>query len=190
MSSCRLSRLLQTAVNIRKIQGIVFDLLLNLFILTAVADLVSGVSSRVLAAEFRIPSDDQAQYTVEIPDIWKPEATEEGVDVTSPDGSTYIAIEAIDASSPDTVLAEIRSYLARESVILNEKTKAESKSVLAGREGTRITWNAKEDGEPTFVSLWYVPPDNNKILYVLYWGPTSSSAANSQIISSILQSLK
>ncbi|WP_159392824.1 hypothetical protein [Methylobacterium sp. C1] len=190
MSSRRLFRLLQTAANIRNKQDIVFDVSSCSLILIAVASLVSGLSSGVLAAEFRIPSDDQAQYTVEIPDIWKPEATEEGVDVTSPDGSTYIAIEAIDASSPNAVLAEVRSYLARESVILSENTKAEAKAVLAGRDGTRITWNAKEDGEPTFVSLWYIPPENNKILYVLYWGPTSSSAANSQVISSIFKSLK
>ena len=142
------------------------------------------------AGTFKVPNDEFGIASVSIPDAWKPEAIDRGVQANSPDSEIYMAVEAVGSDKGiDSALDETEKMLKENKVSIDESSQSKSTFQVAGVEATELTYKGKMEGEAQTVSIVLVPL-KGKLVIVTYWATASKEKAHSTEISKIVNSLK
>lgn len=142
------------------------------------------------AGTFKIPNDDFGVASVDIPDSWKPEAIEKGVQANSPDSEIFLSIEAVGSEKGmKATIEESFKMLTDAKVTVDASTKHEQTFKVAGVDATELVYKGKLEGEDQTVSIVFVPI-KDKVLVMTYWATASKEKDHSAEIGKIANSIK
>lgn len=157
-----------------------FALLTAAFLTTLCAD----------AKTFKLPNDDFAIASIDMPDSWKPKEFENGVAGQSPDDAVYLSVVAV--GSDKGMAAEIDDtfeMLKKHNVTLDEATKKESSFKIGSFDATELLYQGKDEDGPAAISITFVPIKDKLIIFT-YWVTTAKEKEHQATVGKIVNSLK
>lgn len=143
------------------------------------------------AATVNVPEDTPA-ISVDIPDSWKPEATENGVACESPDKVATIFFEVTSAKGLEALIDENVDWLTKDQGVQLDKASEEKQEFEAANLGwKRISWSgtSKEWG-PATVGFAFTDAGDGKVLTVTYWVTKKDQEKHIPTIEKIFESVK
>ena len=158
-------------------------------LLTLIAIAFAGV----IAADaklYKLPNDDFAIASIDMPDSWKPKVVENGIWGQSADDAVYISVVAVgsekglNAEVDDTI-----EMLKGHNVTLDDSTKKENKFKVGSLDATEILFPGKDEDGPTAVSMCFVPIKDKMVVFT-YWVTTAKEKEHQQEVGTIVNSLK
>ena len=142
------------------------------------------------AKTFKLPDDDFAVASIEMPDSWKPKEIDGGVAGQSEDDAVYLSVVAV--GSEKEMNAEIDDtfeMLKSHNVTLDESTKKEEKFKIGSLEATELLFQGKDEDGPAAVSIVFVPI-KDKLIIMTYWVTTAKEKEHQAEVGKIVNSLK
>jgi hypothetical protein len=141
------------------------------------------------AKTFELPEANPA-ISVNFPNSWKPSETENGVEATSPDGETYIAVETATAKGMDKLIDEDIKFLNDQGVTVDKSTQQTHDATQNGMSVSYLRWSGKDKDGPTNVTLGIFGVSSNLIVLMTAWSSPNGETANDKDMSQIVGSIK
>lgn len=142
------------------------------------------------AKVFSIPSQD-AIATISIPDDWKPNETDNGIEMNSPDAGIYVDAEQVQGADIATAVTETVTLLTKQGLVIDESSKQQSDSEKNGLKMHDFLFKGKDKDGPTNFSITLIEtatPD--KFLMLTFWGSDEAVKANDKVLGEIAQSVQ
>lgn len=142
------------------------------------------------AKTFKLPNDDFAIASIDMPDSWKPKEVENGVWGQSADTAVYLSVVAV--GSEKGMSGEIDDtfeMLKTHNVTLDESTKKENKFKIGALEATELLFQGKDEDGPAAISIVFVPI-KDKLVIMTYWVTTAKEKEHLKEVGTIVNSLK
>lgn len=158
-------------------------------LLTLLAVAFLGVIA-VDAKTYKLPNDDFAIASIDMPDSWKPKVVENGIWGQSSDDAVYISVVAV--GSEKGMNAEIDDtieMLKSHNVTLDDSSKKENKFKVGSFDATEILFQGKDEDGPAAVSITFVPIKDKMVIFT-YWVTTAKEKEHQAEVGQIVNSLK
>ncbi|MGH8045908.1 MAG: hypothetical protein ACREKL_01560 [Chthoniobacterales bacterium] len=149
----------------------------------------AGLAGVAFGKEFKLPDADNAYASVEIPDTWKAETYDKGVEAVSKDGEVYLAIETAGGDSLDKSIDDAMAYLKKQGVTVDDDKAETTEAKLGDMAVVRTNWPGKDEDGPCRVTLSIVAVSKGKGLLVIYWASPKGDEANSKDLDAIANSI-
>ena len=147
-------------------------------------------ATTTLAKVYAISGSDPVA-AVEVPDDWKPTDIDNGIEMQSPDGDIYVAIESVKADNITDVVAESVKVLAKQGLVIDKASKKIKDYEANGMKIHDIDYSGEDkDGSTEFALTLVETPDPEKFVMLTFWGSKEAQKTNDAAIGSIMQSLK
>ena len=165
----------------------------NNLIMKKLITLIALAFVGVIAADaktFKLPNEDFAIASIDMPDSWKPKEVENGVWGQSADTAVYMSVVAV--GSEKGMSAEIDDtfeMLKSHNVTLDDSTKKENKFKAGSFDATELLFQGKDEDGPAAVSITFVPI-KDKLIIITYWVTTAKEKEHQQEVGQIVNSLK
>jgi hypothetical protein len=160
------------------------------FILTFVIIASFGTISSVGAKTLKVPNDDFAIASINIPDSWEPEAINNGIAAASPDSAIYLSVVGVGSEKGmNAELDDTFDMLKEHKVDLDKSSKKENKFKINGLDAEEMVFQGKDEDGPASVSITFVTV-KDKLLVVTYWVSTKDEEKHSEEVTKIVKSLK
>jgi len=158
-------------------------------ILSALVAASLGVLS-AHAKTMRIPNEEFAIASIEIPDSWDPEEITNGVAGTSEDEAVYLAVVAVgNEKGMDAQIEDTFEMLQEHDVTLDQASKKENKFKINGLDAEEMRFQARAADGDAAVSITFVPM-KDKVVVLTYWVPTEDEKKHKDEVGKIVKSLK
>lgn len=147
----------------------------------------------VIAADaktFKLPNEDFAIASIDMPDSWNPKEVENGIWGQSDDDAVYISVTAV--GSEKGMQGEIEDtfeMLKSHNVTLDDSTKKENKFKAGSFDATELLYQGKDEDGPAAVSITFVPI-KDKLIILTYWVTTAKEKEHQKEVGQIINSLK
>lgn len=128
--------------------------------------------------------------SVTMPDKWKPEETDAGVEATSPDEEIYLAVEVASVAKLDDAITQALGFLMGEGVVPDTSTQKEENFEVNGMKAFALSYLGKDKDGPTKISLVIIIPNQTTALILTYWGTEKGEQTHGKTLTGILQSIK
>lgn len=138
---------------------------------------------------FELPDANPA-VTVDLPGNWKPSETDKGVEATSPDGETYIAVETATAKGINQLIDEDVDFLGKSGVTVDRSTQQTRDTTVNGITVSFLHWKGKDKDGPTAITLGIFGVTDNLLLLLTAWSSAEGDKANGNALDKILSSIK
>ena len=142
------------------------------------------------AKTFKLPNEDFAIASIDMPDSWKPKEAENGVFGQSADDAVYLSVVAV--GSEKGMSAEIDDtfeMIKTHKVELDDSTKKENKFKIGSLDATELLYQGKDQDGPAAVSIVFVPI-KDKLIIMTYWVTTAKEKEHLKEVGTIVNSLK
>ena len=151
--------------------------------------LTSALIIPAFGKTFKIP-DDESFASITIPDDWKSQEIDSGVESQSPDDEVYFYVEATDAKGMDKAIVEAVEYLSGQGVTVDDKTMKQTEGKINGMDGVDVTWSGKDKEGAAIISLTILAASKEKVLLIAYWGSPDGTKKHDKVLGEILKSIK
>lgn len=141
------------------------------------------------AKTYNLP-EEETLATIEIPDSWETDQTDDGIETTSKDGGVYFYAEVTDADNVAEAMEEGVKYLKEKGVTVNDSSMKKQQGKLKDMDVVDISWDGKDKDGEAKVSLMVVSITNDKGVLFVYWASPEGEKANQADLEKIVQSLK
>ena len=128
--------------------------------------------------------------TVTLPDDWKANDYDEGVEVTSADGEVYLAVEATDAKGVKASMDAAMKYLTKKGVTVDADSVKQEEGKLNDMEAVDISWDGQDHEGAAKISLTVIEISGNKALLLIYWASPDGEKKHLEELHKIAQSIK
>ena len=159
---------------------------------TLIAAALFACSTQLASAgTIKIPKDKPAM-TVSVPDSWKPEPTDDGIAIESPDQVATIFFEVTSAKDIAELISDNVEWLTKEQKVkISEDTKKEGEFSANGMDWKKVSWDgeSKEWG-PSSVGFMFTKVGGNKVLTVTYWITKKDADKQTEALNKIMDSIK
>jgi hypothetical protein len=142
------------------------------------------------AKTFKLPNEDFAIASIDMPDSWKPKEVENGIWGQSADTAVYMSVVAV--GSEKGMTAEIEDtfeMLKTHNVNIDESTKKENKFKIGSLEANELLFQGKDEDGPCAISICFVPIKDKLIIFT-YWVTTAKEKEHLAEVGKIVNSLK
>ena len=142
------------------------------------------------AKTFKLPNEDFAIASIDLPDSWNPKAVDNGVWGQSSDDAVYISVVAV--GSEKGMQGEIEDtfeMLKGHNVTLDESAKKENKFKIGNLDASELLYQGKDEDGPAAISICFVPIKNKLIIFT-YWVTTAKEKEHLEEVGKIVNSLK
>lgn len=142
------------------------------------------------AKVFKLPNEDFAIASIDLPNSWNPKPLDNGVWGQSSDDAVYLSVVAV--GSEKGVQGEIEDtfeMLKTHKVTLDESTKKENKFKIGGFDATELLYQGKDEDGPAAISICFVPI-KDKLIIMTYWVTTAKEKEHLEEVGKIVNSLK
>ncbi len=151
------------------------------------ASLLAG--SPAFAKTFKLP-DDKPVVSLTIPDSWKPEEIDKGVQGQTEDSTVFLSAETTKSKEDmGTIIDETFAMLKEHKVVLDNDSKKENKFDINGLPADELLYSGKDEDGATSVSITFVTV-NDTILVFTYWASPEGEKKHQKEIASLVQSVK
>jgi hypothetical protein len=159
-------------------------------LVTLIAIAFLGAIATADAKTFKLPNDDFAIASIDVPDSWNPKEVENGVEGQSGDDAVYMSIVAVGSEKGmNAEIDDIFEMIKTHKVQLDESTKKENKFKMGGFDATELLFQGKDEDGPAAISITFVPI-KDKLVIVTYWVTTAKEKEHQQEVGKIVNSLK
>jgi hypothetical protein len=159
----------------------------TLLTLLTIASL-SAISAQ--AKTMKVPNDEFAIASINIPDDWDQEEINNGVAGTSDDGAVYLAVVAVgNEQGMNAEIEDTFAMLKEHDVELDQASKKENKFKINDLDAEEMLFQGKDEDGPAAVSITFVPI-KDKVVVLTYWVSTEDEKKHSEEVAKIVQSLK
>ena len=153
------------------------------------AALSLATAASAAAKTFELPDANPAAV-VYLPNGWKPSEVEKGVEATSPDGETYVAIETATAKSMKALIDEDIDFLTKQGVTIDRSTQQTHDTEINGIPVSMLHWKGRDKDGPTAVTLGLYGMSDNLILLLTAWSSPDGDKANGPELDRIVSGVK
>ncbi|MFC3163709.1 histidine kinase [Ciceribacter thiooxidans] len=141
------------------------------------------------SATLIFPSDAPVAL-ITIPDSWKPEETETGVDAVSDDEGVYFSVDVAGDDNMETIITDAFKYLEENGVKADPATQKDTKDTLNGMPFEAIDWSGTDEEGPVSIGVGILGVKADKLLVITYWGAKDREDRNMPEVGKILASIK
>ncbi|ENN88193.1 hypothetical protein RHSP_40245 [Rhizobium freirei PRF 81] len=142
------------------------------------------------AKTLAFPSDEPVA-SVSIPDNWKPQETETGIDSTSPDSAIYFSLDVATGDNIDKIIDDAVNFLAKNGVKVDASTRKDDDSnEVNGMKLSLLNWQGNDNDGAVNITLGVLSPAPNKILVLTYWGSKENQDKHKEEVLDIIGSIK
>jgi len=142
------------------------------------------------AKTFKLPNEDFAIASIDMPDSWKPKEVETGVEGQSSDDAVYMSVVAVGSEKGmNAELDDIFEMIKKHNVVLDDSTKKENKFKAGSFDATELLFQGKDDDGPCAISICFVPIKDKMVIFT-YWVTTAKEKEHLQEVGKIVNSLK
>jgi hypothetical protein len=133
-----------------------------------------------------------AVLQVNLPDRWKSNEIDNGVQSTSPDEGMYLAFESFAVKDLDNTVKEATNFFFEQGLTLDPASQSHKMYGINQIGANQVSWSAKtKDGSPAKVGLTVFAASGAATGVIMtYWGGATASAENSKDLNEIVNSLK
>ncbi|NLR97863.1 histidine kinase [Rhizobium sp. P38BS-XIX] len=129
--------------------------------------------------------------SVSIPDNWKPQETESGIDANSPDAAIYFALDVATGDNVDKVISDAVDFLDKNGVKIDPSSRKDDDSnEINGMKLSVLNWQGTDSDGPVNINLGLLSPAPNKLLVLTYWGSKEDQAKHEKEVLDIIGSIK
>ena len=146
------------------------------------------VAVPVLAKTYQLPDANPA-VSVMLPDKWKPSEVEKGVEATSPDGETYVALETATAKGIEALIDDDIQFLTDRGVVVDKSTQQTHDTTINGMSVSFLRWSGKDKDGPTNVTLGIYGVTGNLILLMTAWSSPTGEKLYGKELDGIVSSV-
>ena len=153
--------------------------------------LIAGLGlASAQAKTLKVPNDDFAIASINLPDEWDQEEISNGVAGTSEDGAVYLAVVAVGSEKGmNAELDDTFEMLKEHNVELDEKSKKEQKFKINGLDAEEMIFQGKDEDGPASISITFVTV-KDKVLVLTYWVSSDKEKEHQAEVGKIVNSLK
>ena len=142
------------------------------------------------AATLTFPGD-KPVASITIPDSWKPEETDGGVQGTSDDSAVYLSVEVASGKSMEKVVTGAIDFLAKNKITIDPSTQKETPTTeVNGLQMATLEWDGKDEDGPVSIGLLIVQVSADNALVVTYWGNKGDEDKHDAEVKAIVASIK
>lgn len=142
------------------------------------------------AAEFDLPGEGPVA-NITIPDDWKPEPTDNGVEANSPDAAIYLSVDLAEGKEGEQIVNDTIDWLTKDKgVTIDAATLKESTLEVNGMQMSTLAWDGKDADGDASIGLGFVSPAEGKVLIITYWGTKGEQDKHEQALGAIINSIK
>ena len=141
------------------------------------------------AAEMKFPSSEPVA-SITLPDGWKANETESGMEVSTPDESIYLAVDIAEPKETEQVAKEAIEWLGSEGVTVDPASQKESQDKINGRDIFFLDWKGKDKEGEASIGLAALVLTADTVLVLTYWGDPAEEKKNGAAVLDILKSIK
>jgi len=141
------------------------------------------------AKTFELP-DANLAAVIYLLDSWKPSEVENGVEATSPDGETYVAIEAATAKGMNALIEEDVAFLTKQGVVIDRSTQQTHDMQSNSMPAFLLHWTGKDKDGPTAVTLGIFGVTDNLVVLMTAWSSPAGDKANGAELTKIVVSAR
>ena len=143
----------------------------------------------VMAKNYELPDANPA-VTVTLPNSWKQSEVEKGVEATSPDGETYVALETATAKGMTTLIDEDIQFLTDQGVVIDRSTQETHDTTQNGMSVSFLRWSGKDKDGPTKITLGIFGVSDNLVLLMTAWSSPAGEKVHDSEITQIVSNIK
>ena len=157
---------------------------------------LAGLSSVALAGlaqagVFKLPEEGATAVTIEVPEAWNPNLSDDTIDTTSPDRAVFFWLTVEKEADAAAVKAEALKALTRNGLRIDQAGVKESTSAFAGIDSTEWVYSAVADhGQAQTVKIRAVALGNNRFIQLAQWGPQAAFDKHAAALGKIFGSVK
>jgi hypothetical protein len=152
------------------------------------AFLLATLCVSTFAGTHKVPSDEPVA-TITVPDDWKTDEIDGGIEATSSDGEVYLAIEATDSDSIKESVSEAVKYLKRKGVTVTDSSMKQEDGKLGEMDVVDISWDGKDEDGPAKISLTIVAVTKTEGLLVIFWASPTGAKKHAEALTAIAKSI-
>jgi hypothetical protein len=142
------------------------------------------------AKTFKLPNEDFAIASIDMPESWNPKEADTGVFGESSDGAVYLSVVAVGSEKGmDAEIDDTFAMLKKHNVTLDDSTKKEQKFKIGALDATELLFQGKDDDGPAAISIVFVPI-KEKLIIMTYWVTTAKEQEHLKEVGTIVNSLK
>lgn len=143
------------------------------------------------AGVFKIPEEGAKAISIEVPDTWNPNLSDDTIDTASPDRAVFFWLTVEKEADTAAVKAEALKALTRNGLKIDQAGAKESTSAFAGIDSTEWVYPAVADhGQPQTVKIRAVAIGNNRFIQLAQWGPQAAFDKHAAALTRIFASVK
>jgi hypothetical protein len=143
------------------------------------------------AGVFKLPEEGTAAISIEVPDAWNPNVSDDTIDTASPDRAVFFWLTVEKEADAAAVKAEALKALTRNGLKIDLAGVKESTSAFAGADSTEWVYPAVADhGQPQTVKVRAVAIGNNRFIQLVQWGPQAAFDKHAAALGKIFGSVK
>src|SRR3954464_15288259 len=101
---------------------------------------------------FKIP-EEKAAISIDVPDGWSPNLSDDTIDMTSPDRAIFFWLTVEKEADAAAVKAEALKAIIRNGMKIDQATVKEAASPFAGLDSTEWVYSATDNGQPRLVKI-------------------------------------
>ena len=161
----------------------------KMFYGTILAAAFLAFSPAVQAKVYSIPSKD-AVATVDVPEKWEPNETDDGIELNSEDATIYMSIDAVKADNVANAVSDKVLLLTKQGLVIDETTKKASDTEQNGLKLHSFHYQGKDDDGPTNFGINLVETGvPNTYLLLAFWANDEALVANEKTLNAITNSV-
>lgn len=142
-----------------------------------------------VAGTHKLP-EEETIATITIPDSWKTDEIDDGIEATSEDGEVYLAIETTDADNVKEAMEEAFQYLKSKGVTVNADSAKQEEGKLGEMDVVDISWDGKDEEGAAKISLTVVSVTKSDGLLLIYWASPEGEKKHQEALTAIAKSIK
>lgn len=141
------------------------------------------------AKEFKLP-DAAPVASITIPETWKPELIEKGVQGQTADNAVYLSVETTASKKEmSRIIDDTFDMLKEHKVDLNHTVKRENKFLINGLAADELLYDGKDEDGLTMVSITFVNIGKSALV-LTYWASVDGNKKHEPEVEKILSSIK
>jgi len=152
--------------------------------------LMFSVAGIAQAGVFKIPEEAATAISIEVPDSWNPNVSDDTIDTASPDRAVFFWLIVEKQADVAAVKAKAIKALTRNGLKIDQAGGKESTGAFAERDSTEWVYPATENGQPRTVKIRAAAIGNNRFVQLAQWGPPAAFDKHAAALGKIFASVK
>lgn len=141
------------------------------------------------AGTYKLP-DKKPIVSITLPESWKTDEIDDGIESVSDDEEVYMAIESTSEKNVSKAMEESVQYLKKKGVIVKQDTMKQETMKMGDMDVVDISWDGKDEDGDCKVSLTVVGMSDTQGLLITYWASPEGEKKHQAELNAIAKSIK